>query len=697
MRDKQTKLACDLHIPVRQDGSVLTYPTIIQGTRYNRSYKVRFPFNYLLGETFDVKQPFNDQFTKHGYVMISCDVRGTGASGGTRKYELYPEETEDFKDLIDWVTQQPWSNKLVGSYGVSYDGIITNSILATQHPSVKAIAPLFSPFDLYRDVIWPNGILSINFLTTYSKFARGLELNQGNPSQLYASPIIYFFSNFILDGVATVPGEEDYFYNTALRQHLGNKDLLSSVLEADSIDKKLEFLRNETFKTLDELNRFHMESNLEKKDVGLLGITSWMDGGIVRSTINRHLSFTTKYKTLIIGPFDHGAMTKNASPFFKTRNICFDLTGELIGFFDYHLKYLPYVGSHNNCETMHSSNETLYNNYESFGYYYRDTKNQSERVKYYEIQEEEWKYSNEWPPKDYQTEILAVDQVTPLETRYLESTFNYNISMNSSLSLIGSWSSIPSNLTNIKDKLGFQLLPENKVSNFEEKADKLTVDYSFGTGKYSRWQYLWQMNPSSLKYEVFNSQSLLNYTSLPLQHDIDMTGHPYLDVSIKANNLDAILFCYLLELDESKAKTTYITEGFIRASHRRYAKLNSELSDVKNTNTTLLSSEINKINKTVSTSWNANVIKTVEPFRSYSVTDIRPLIPDVYEEIGVFFFPISYKIKKGSSLVLAFSGWDKDNFNVKDIIPNLSTEIEIKRSNLKLHLPIKKKHVKFIN
>ncbi|MBK6276103.1 MAG: CocE/NonD family hydrolase [Saprospirales bacterium] len=76
-------------------------------------------------------------FTSYGYAVVIIDVRGTGASFGTRYMEFSPEEVEDGREIVDWIITQNWSNQKVGSTGISYLGTTAEMLLVNQHPNVS--------------------------------------------------------------------------------------------------------------------------------------------------------------------------------------------------------------------------------------------------------------------------------------------------------------------------------------------------------------------------------------------------------------------------------------------------------------------------------------------------------------------------------------------------------------------------------
>ncbi|TWR27313.1 CocE/NonD family hydrolase [Mucilaginibacter achroorhodeus] len=75
----------------------------------------------------------------HGYVGIVADTRGKRLSPDL--IEPYEHETQDVNAVIDWITQQPWSDGRVGMYGGSYSGYAQWA--ATKHLSkaLKTIVP----------------------------------------------------------------------------------------------------------------------------------------------------------------------------------------------------------------------------------------------------------------------------------------------------------------------------------------------------------------------------------------------------------------------------------------------------------------------------------------------------------------------------------------------------------------------------
>lgn len=104
-----------------------------------------------------------DFFVCRGYVHIIGSVRGTGKSGGAFQF-VAPHEINDLYQIIEWAAVQPWCNGNIGLLGVGDAGTYHPLVAMLQPPHLKAIAPIASFWDTYREFWWPGGILSKGFL-----------------------------------------------------------------------------------------------------------------------------------------------------------------------------------------------------------------------------------------------------------------------------------------------------------------------------------------------------------------------------------------------------------------------------------------------------------------------------------------------------------------------------------------------------
>jgi putative CocE/NonD family hydrolase len=115
-------------------------PTVLIRTPYGKGADL--PAGY---------QPFIDR----GYAVMIEDVRGRYASEGS--FRPLAQEGPDGYDTLDWVASQPWSDGKVGMIGGSYLGIAQWQVALLNNPHLKAISPVVSGYDDYRDRFYSTG------------------------------------------------------------------------------------------------------------------------------------------------------------------------------------------------------------------------------------------------------------------------------------------------------------------------------------------------------------------------------------------------------------------------------------------------------------------------------------------------------------------------------------------------------------
>jgi len=98
-------------------------------------------------------------------------------------------------------------------------------------------------------------------------------------------------------------------------------------------------------------------------------------------------------------------------------------------------------------------------------------------------------------------------------------------------------------------------------------ADEYTVDYGTTTGKSTRW-YNGRGGQFLYPDRAAEDAKGLTYTTAPLRSGLEVTGHPVVHVWVTSTAEDGDFFAYLEEVDES-GYSHYVTEGLLRASHRR--------------------------------------------------------------------------------------------------------------------------------
>ncbi len=110
----------------------------------------------------------NNYLVQRGYIDVVEDVRGTGDSGGSWGL-LDPIQQKDAIRVLHWAARLPHSSGRVGTYGPSYLGI-DQALLAGavgRHSPLKAIFPMVTANDPYRDTSFMGGLLDAEFSTIY--------------------------------------------------------------------------------------------------------------------------------------------------------------------------------------------------------------------------------------------------------------------------------------------------------------------------------------------------------------------------------------------------------------------------------------------------------------------------------------------------------------------------------------------------
>lgn len=144
-----TLLATDVYRPDVEG----KFPALVERTPYNKSSFVG-----------------NAYFAERGYVYVEQDVRGRFKSAGV----FYPFlddawlERRDGFDTVQWITEQPWSNGVVGATGGSHSGQTAYMIAPTQPPALKAIFARESASNLRDHWVFRGGAFEHAFITAWA-------------------------------------------------------------------------------------------------------------------------------------------------------------------------------------------------------------------------------------------------------------------------------------------------------------------------------------------------------------------------------------------------------------------------------------------------------------------------------------------------------------------------------------------------
>ena len=107
-------------------------------------------------------------WVQQGYAVLQADVRGMHKSEGQAGV-LRQQDAEDYYDLIEWASSQPWCTGRVGLMGVSYLAMSQWYVAALKPPHLRAIVPWEGVTDLYRELVFHGGIPETKFVPLWSK------------------------------------------------------------------------------------------------------------------------------------------------------------------------------------------------------------------------------------------------------------------------------------------------------------------------------------------------------------------------------------------------------------------------------------------------------------------------------------------------------------------------------------------------
>lgn len=355
------RIAVDVYLP-QEAGSGPPpgkMPAVLILTPYYRRFRLKDDAPAAT-ETTPNAARYRDVFVPRGYALVVVDVRGTGASFGTRDSFRSPKERDDYHAIATWVVAQPWSDGVVGATGISYLGAAALFLASTGHPAVKAVAPLFAVWNTYVDHFYPGGILLNKLAAHYDDIMVGLDHDRRD---LLAE--LPYFKNPAYAGPQPVDDDRDgSLVRAAVKEHLASFRMPDFITEFRFTDDRLPY--DPSFGP-HSFSPYHYAQGI-REDVAVYSISGWMDGaGFSNGSIARFLSLRNQRQHLLLGPWDHGARA-NVSPFRDAVEPRFPVLAEVLRFFDQYLMD-------------------------------RDTGLLAEApVHYFTIHEEVWRSAPSWPP-----------------------------------------------------------------------------------------------------------------------------------------------------------------------------------------------------------------------------------------------------------------------------------------------------------
>lgn len=308
------------------------------------------------------------RLVENGYAIVVVNVRGTQWSEGA--YRWMKGAADDGIDVIDWITQQSWSDRKIGTYGCSSSGEVQYSLAKRNPPALKASIAMaaatgFGRIPGYDDqgIFYTGGVPMLSWVWWYRgngylnhpKFPRGV-------SDVEREALTKTFS-----AASNFESSDDLSWAT----QLPTQDLLHSVGSPDSEWNRLIRLApsDPAWREYDFINTG------DSTTVPMLHVDSWYDTIEAYATTKgfEYLSANSPNQYLIMGGTAHcrqGRETEETMvgdrPIGDAR---FDYETTMVAWFDHWIK--------------------------------RDGKGPfaMPRVQYYPLEANSWRQGTSWPPK----------------------------------------------------------------------------------------------------------------------------------------------------------------------------------------------------------------------------------------------------------------------------------------------------------
>jgi putative CocE/NonD family hydrolase len=231
-------------------------------------------------------------FIRVGYAIVIQDTRGTFRSGGIFTPKV--NEPADGCETIEWIARQPWSDGTVGTYGLSYLGMVQWAMAGEAPSALKAIAPTVAAMEWYEGLWYSSGgALSLSLVNWWHTLMyafeaqRELAAGRGDTAELIA---IGAFSSAGLAAYNLTPVAENAAFKPGR--------WLDDILAHPDYD---EFWQKQDFRPA-----------IPQMTAPPLCIAGWYDL-FINSSVKDYVSFRAGAGTdearegarLVIGPWDH--------------------------------------------------------------------------------------------------------------------------------------------------------------------------------------------------------------------------------------------------------------------------------------------------------------------------------------------------------------------------------------------------------
>ena len=133
--EKERRYVVDENVAIPVPGGATIEATIVRPRAATEAGKLATVLEFTLDRSSrDPREP-----ATHGYASVLALARIAGDLSG-RPRAPFESDGDDARAVIDWISQQPWSDGRVVMQGTGYGGFVVWAVAKTLPPAVKAIA-----------------------------------------------------------------------------------------------------------------------------------------------------------------------------------------------------------------------------------------------------------------------------------------------------------------------------------------------------------------------------------------------------------------------------------------------------------------------------------------------------------------------------------------------------------------------------
>ncbi|HET6333509.1 MAG TPA: CocE/NonD family hydrolase [Polyangiales bacterium] len=342
------RIAVNLYFPPGFDDGSGKLPSVYTETWYTRGREAP-------GEAVDL-------YRNAGFVVAIADPRGFGASFGSQAGYLTQDQRNDQREMLAWLSSQPWSDGNVAAVGISVSAMLAEASLASGAPSLKAGIVRAAEFDQYAGNLFPGGIPNLHMHTLVTDV---LGLNRGEGCLMDASICPEY-------QLGPVTGDEDFsLLRQALQDHQNNValDALNGIQYSDDSIGSTQFRDVSPSGHAAELAEFAIPTRAS---------ASWLDGTTAQSALARYDALPNVPMQVSIGATTHlGGL--DADPFARE----------------------PFAPAR-------VAPKTQFGNDVAFVKHTLEGKPIERGIEYYVLGADTWKTTRVWPPSDVKDQTLSL-------------------------------------------------------------------------------------------------------------------------------------------------------------------------------------------------------------------------------------------------------------------------------------------------